>query len=74
LDSKVYEQSCPKDYFLIGGQIIEQIWIKKNEKLSFVYFGTKDPIMQMKDENNIRELKNLLKIIFYKWDDEWGYR
>jgi len=71
-DNKVYEQSCTEGYFPVGNQIIEQVWLKKNGKLSLVYFGAKDPIIGMKEGNNIKGLQKILSIIYYKWHKEWN--
>lgn len=73
LDFKVYEQTCPEKYYPIGDNVIEQIWIKKNGKLSYIYFGKNGPLDIVNNDNkNIKELKSIMQIIFFNWRTEWG--
>lgn len=60
-------QSCPKNYSPIGSQIIEHIWIKKNNMVFIVYMGRKDSIHSMKQNSLSLKLRNLIDEIYYKW-------
>ena len=60
-----YGQSCSKNHY--PEEIIEFLWIKKEGEIKFVYYGDKESINSMKDSIIIKNLKQILNIIFYKW-------
>lgn len=63
--SSTYEQSCPRNHY--PEEIIELLWIKKEGEIKFVYHGDKESVNSMKDSVVVKNLKQILNIIFYKW-------